>query len=58
MTIGQIEARQAMANVVFDTAKKIRELLDEAREAYGAEAWDDDAKQDEVIELVTEEIEE
>lgn len=43
-----------MANIVFDTAKKIRALLDEAREQYGAEDWDDDGKQ-EVLELVTEE---
>lgn len=42
-------------NIVFDTAKKIRELLDEARKAYGAEAWDDDDKEAAVIELVTEE---
>lgn len=47
-----------MANIVFDTAIQIRALLDSARESYGAEAWDDDAKQDEVLELVTEEIDE
>lgn len=58
MTIGQIEAKQAMANVIFDTAKAIRKLLDDAREAFGAEAWDDDCKQDEVLELVTEEVSE
>jgi hypothetical protein len=58
VTVKQIEAKQAMANIVFDTAKAIRTLLHEARTAYGAEAWDDDAKQDEVIELVTEEVDE
>ena len=46
-----------MANLIFDTAKEIRILLDRARESYGAEAWDDDSKQDEVLDLVTEEIE-
>ncbi|MEI9936689.1 MAG: hypothetical protein WDO69_05645 [Pseudomonadota bacterium] len=56
MTVKQIEAKQMQTNIVFDTAKAIRKLLDEARTAYGAEAWDDDAKQDEVIELVTEEV--
>ncbi|MEI9951850.1 MAG: hypothetical protein WDO74_23425 [Pseudomonadota bacterium] len=55
MTVAQIEAKQMQANIVFDTAKAIRRLLDDARAAYGAEAWDDDSKQDEVIELVTEE---
>jgi len=57
VTVGQIEAKQAMANLIFDTAKEIRILLDRAREAYGTEAWDDDCKQDEVLELVTEEVE-
>ena len=57
VTVVQIEAKQAMANIVFDTAKAIRKLLDDARAAYGAEAWDDDCKQDEVLELVTEEVE-
>ncbi len=55
MTVAQIEAKQMQANIVFDTAKAIRRLLDDARAEYGAEAWDDDSKQDEVIELVTEE---
>lgn len=55
MTIKQIEAKQMQANLVFETAKKIRTLLDEARKAYGSEAWDDDDKQTEVLELVTEE---
>ena len=58
MTVKQIEAKQMQSNIVFDTAKAVRKLLDEARAAYGAEAWDDDAKQDEVIELVTEEVDE
>jgi hypothetical protein len=55
MSKAQIEGKQMQANIVFETAKKIRELLDAAREQYGAEAWDDDCKQDEVLELVTEE---
>ena len=53
MTGEQIEGRRARQAIVFDTAKAIRVLLDDAREAYGADAWDDDAKQDEVLELVT-----
>lgn len=42
-------------NIVFETAKKIRELLDEARKAYGASDWDDAEKEASVLELVTEE---
>ena len=53
MTLKQIEARQAMENVKFETAKKIRALLDEARKAYGADAWDDGAIEGEVLDLVT-----
>lgn len=55
MTVAQIEAKQMQAKVVYETAKAIRKLLDDAREAFGAKAWDDDCKQDEVLELVTEE---
>ena len=53
MTVAQIEAKQMQSNVIFDAAKKIRETLDAAREAYGAQEWDDDAKEDETLELVT-----
>jgi hypothetical protein len=56
--LAQIEAKQMQVNIVYDTAKKIRVLLNEARESYGAEQWDDDVKQDEVLELVTEETDE
>jgi hypothetical protein len=54
MTTKQIEARQMQETIVFETAKKIRALLDEARKAYGAEDWDDNDKETAVIELVTE----
>lgn len=42
-------------SIVFETAKKIRALLDEAKKAYGASEWDDNDKESAVLELVTEE---
>jgi hypothetical protein len=39
----------------FETALKIRALLDEARKAYGSSDWDDNSLESEVMELVTEE---
>jgi hypothetical protein len=59
MTTKQIEAKMAEENkrtaAKFETAKRIRELLDEARKVYGVEEWDDNGVQDEVLSLVTEE---
>jgi len=55
MTTKEIEAKQAQESIVFDTAKKIRALLDEAQKAYGSDAWDDADKESAVLELVTEE---
>lgn len=55
MTTKQIEARHMQENIVYETAKKIRELLDEARKAYGASEWDDNDREASVLELVTEE---
>lgn len=57
MTLKQIEARQAMDTIKYETAKKIRALLDEARKAYGATEWDDGGIEAEVLDLVTEEVE-
>lgn len=55
MTIKQIEAKQAMKNIKYEAAKKIRAILDEARKQYGATAWDDNDVESEVVQLVTEE---
>jgi hypothetical protein len=59
MTGKQIEARmkaeQEKTRIIHETARKIRELLDAARKDYGAEDWDSDARDDTVLELVTEE---
>ncbi len=56
MTSKQIEAKMAQEMLVFETAKKIRDLLDEARNAYGTSEWDDNDKEAQVLELVTEEV--
>lgn len=55
MTVEQISERQRRSDVEHETAKKIRALLDEAREAYGADAWDENEIESRVLELVTEE---
>jgi hypothetical protein len=56
--IGALQETEARkVEVKFATARSIRALLDAAREKYGAEEWDDNCLQDEVLELVTEEAE-
>lgn len=54
MTIKGIEKMQTKANIKFETARKIRQLLDDARKEYGPE-WSDDGVEADIIELVTEE---
>jgi hypothetical protein len=53
MTADKIASKHGRAAIVFDCAKKIRLLLDEAQSAYGQE-WEDDSAQDEILNLVTE----
>jgi len=53
MTIKDIEKEQARRNVPFELAKKIRAMLDEARETVGP-SWDDDEMENEVFELLNE----
>lgn len=55
MSPAQIEGRKAREVIVFDAARDIRQLLNGAREAYGAEAWDADDLETRVLELVTDE---
>ncbi|WP_437948621.1 hypothetical protein WME98_49895 [Sorangium sp. So ce296] len=55
MTIEQIEERQAMEMLKYETAKKIRTLLNEARERAAAADWDEDEFESAILELVTEE---
>lgn len=52
-----MKAEQDKVRIVYETAARIRLALDEARKAYGAEAWDDDDIQTKVLDLVTEEEE-
>lgn len=49
-----MNAEQKKIAIKFETARKIRELLDEARKAYGADAADEDDLESGIIELVTE----
>jgi hypothetical protein len=57
VTPAQIDAKAQRSIVVHTAAKDIRVILDEAREAYGPEAFDEDSAQDTILELVTEEVE-
>jgi hypothetical protein len=54
---GAIRARGEREALVYSTATQIRELLDRARETYGAEAWDADDLEATVLDLVTAEDE-
>jgi hypothetical protein len=59
VTSKQIETHQAAearrVELRFGTAQKIREMLDDARKQYGAEEWDSNDLESEVLNLVTEE---
>ncbi len=58
MTTEQIDAVLARESIKYEAAKAIREVLDKARAKFGAEAWDDNSVQDDVLNLVTEEVDE
>jgi len=50
VTLKKIEAEQAMANIKFETAKKMAALLAEAREQYkklggDTDGWNDEMEQ-------------
>lgn len=52
MSRNEIEKRQKRENVRFELATRIRDLLDEARKAYGPTSWDEDGIEDEIADLV------
>ena len=52
MTIKEITMKQARENIKFEAAKKIRQLLDDAKKEYGP-GWTDDDIESQIIELVT-----
>jgi hypothetical protein len=52
MTSQQIQEQAARAMVKYEVARQIRELLDAAREKYGASDWDSDDLEYETLELV------
>lgn len=49
--LGENEANRVA--IKFETARSVRELLDAAREKYGADDWDEADLESEVLELVT-----
>lgn len=55
MSPAGINARADREAIVFDTARQIRELLEAAREKFGPELWDEQAREDDVLQLVNEE---
>ena len=55
MTRARIEKAQAAANLPFELAKQIRQLLDEAKKAGGYTADDWAEVEQKVLELVSEE---
>jgi len=52
MTTTAITKAQEKANLKYETAKKIRQLLDEAKKAYGP-GWEDDDQESKIMDLVT-----
>ena len=57
MSPAAIKARGDREALVYDTARQVRELIDGARDKYGADDWDVDDLETKVLELVTEEDE-
>jgi hypothetical protein len=55
MTTKEIEKKMSQERIPYETAIKIRELLDAARKEYGGQEWDDNDHESKVLELVTEE---
>lgn len=53
MTKTQITKAQEKANVKFQLAIQIRELLDAAKKQYGSQDWEDDDMESEVLDLVS-----
>jgi hypothetical protein len=55
MTTKEIEKKQTKEMMKFELAKKIREMLDEAKKTYGKEDWEGDDMETEICTLVFEE---
>ena len=54
MTSAQIQKEQERANVKFQVALQLKEILDAARKAYGPTNWDDEDMNGEISRLVFE----
>jgi hypothetical protein len=50
----KIESLMAREMIVYQTAIRIREILDEAAKTFGADKWKDGNKEAEVLRLATE----
>ena len=55
MSPAAIKAKGDREALVYDTARQIRELLDGARDKYGADDWAENDVESTVLELVSEE---
>ena len=54
MTANKIEAAQKKAQIPYEVAKQIRQMLDEAKKAYGVSDWNDEMIEEEIQRLVFE----
>lgn len=57
MTLEGIAKRAAREASIYEAARQIRLILDQTREAYGPDAYDDGEVEASIIELVTEDDE-
>ena len=53
LSIKTIHSRKSLDAIKYDTAIRIREILDAARKEYGDD-WDNDEAESYILELVTE----
>jgi hypothetical protein len=51
MTVKQIEAKKSRESIVYDTAIAIRNMLEQARKAYGDD-WADNDVETTILEMV------
>lgn len=51
----KLEAEQNKVQAKYEAAMAIRAILDAAKKKIGAEQWDDEGIESEIIEMVTEE---
>lgn len=52
MTTKEIQKRADRSTLKYELAKKVRQLLDEARKTYGPEDWESDDIETELADLI------